>query len=60
MRLQLIVTYYDHQIMYYQLDSTLGWKIDNASRCIIIGKGVPRIWVPLDTVRSFEISEVGT
>lgn len=55
-RLQLIVTYFDHAIMYYPTDAGQGWKIDSASRCLVVGRGVPRTMIPLDQVRSFDIA----
>jgi len=58
-RLQLVVTYADHTIMYYPVTPDGGWKIDNPNRCLVIGRGVPRVHVPLDQVRSFEIAECG-
>jgi hypothetical protein len=30
-----------------------GWKVDAASRCIIVGKGVPRYHIPLENVAYF-------
>lgn len=51
---QLVVTYNDHAIMYYKVGPEHGWKIDNASRCLVIGK-FPRTYIPLDQVRSFNI-----
>ncbi len=57
-RTQLVVTYHDHQTMYFQVGPELGWKVDNASRCIVVGK-FPRTYIPLDTVRSFEIESYG-
>lgn len=56
----LVVTYDDHQIMYYPVDPTRGWRIDAPSRCLIIGVGgLPRTYVPLDRVRSFDIERKG-
>ena len=52
--LHLVVTYNDNKIMYYPLPET-GWRIDSASRCLILGKGLPRTYIPLDQVRSFDI-----
>jgi hypothetical protein len=57
-RTQLVVTYHDHQTMYFQVGPDLGWKVDNASRCIVVGK-FPRTYIPLDTVRSFDIESYG-
>ena len=53
-RTQLVVTYNDHQIMYYPIPYDDGWRIDNPSRCLVIGK-FPRTYIPLDQVRSFDI-----
>lgn len=53
--IQLVVTYADHQIGYYPVPPGQGWKIDAASRCIVIGRGVPRQMVPLDNVQTIEI-----
>lgn len=55
MKLQLAVVYNDNATMYYQVGPRHSWKIDNSSRCLVIGQGVPRTHVPLDQVRSFDI-----
>ena len=52
MGVHLVVTYNDHQIMFYPVNSS--WKIDNASRCLVVGK-FPRTYIPLDRVLSFDI-----
>lgn len=57
-RTQLVVLYHDHQHMYFPVGPETGWRIDSASRCIVVGK-FPRTYIPLDTVRSFEIEAVG-
>lgn len=60
MNVQLVVTYADHSIGYYPVRTgtvTIGWKLDAGSRCLVIGKGVPRTYVPLDRVMSFSIEE---
>jgi hypothetical protein len=56
-KVQIVVTYNDHQIMYYPVPAAEGWRIDNPSRCIVIGK-MPRTYVPLDQVRSFNVEQV--
>lgn len=57
--LQLVVLHYDHTHMYYPLSmADGGWRIDHPSRCIVIGRGVPRTYVPLDGVRSFAIERI--
>jgi hypothetical protein len=57
-RTQLVVLYHDHQHMYFQVGPDRGWRIDNASRCIVVGR-FPRTYIPLDTVRSFDIDAIG-
>lgn len=57
-RRQLVVTYHDHTIMWYSVGPDRSWRIDNPSRCIIIGHGLPRTYIPLDTVRSFDIAVI--
>jgi hypothetical protein len=60
MRLQLVILYHDHTHMYYPVSAEGGgWKIDAPSRCLVIGRGVPRTWIPLDQVRSFQIEHLG-
>ena len=56
MGVQLVVTYNDHTIMYYPIPEGEGWKISNPHRCIVIGR-LPRTYVPLDQVRSFNVEE---
>lgn len=53
-----MVTYFDRQIMYYPVSLDSSWKIDSASRCLVIGK-FPRTYIPLDQVRSFDIERCG-
>lgn len=57
-RLQLIVLHPDNTFMYYPLSAEQGWKIDSSSRCLVVGKGVPRTYVPMDSIRSFEIAPI--
>lgn len=57
-RVQLVVTYRDHQIMYYPTYPETGWKIDAATRCVVVGK-FPRTYIPLDAILSFEVEAVG-
>jgi hypothetical protein len=56
-RVQLVVTYNDHTIMYYPILQGEGWKISNPHRCIVIGR-MPRTYIPLDQVRSFAIEYI--
>lgn len=59
-RIQLAVTYLTgNRVRYFQVDWDLGgWKIDSDSQCIVIGKGQPRIMIPLSNVEHFVIEEV--
>jgi hypothetical protein len=57
MMVHLVVTYTTHQVMYYPVPRTEGWKINTADRTIVVGRGVPRILVPLDNVLSIELEE---
>lgn len=57
MRIQLVVTYNDHTIMYYPVAADQGWRISNPHRCIVIGK-MPRTYIPLDQVRSFNVEDL--
>ena len=50
-----MVTYFNHQIMYYPIPFGQGWKIDSAARQIIVGYGVPRTMIPLDSVASYAV-----
>jgi hypothetical protein len=54
--IQLVVTYDDHQIMYFPVRDS--WKIDNPTRCIVIDRGIPRTYIPLDRVRSFDVEKL--
>lgn len=61
MTVQLVVTYADHSIMYYPVSAEAGgWKIEAASRCVVIGRGMGRTYVPLDNVLSFSVEEYGS
>jgi hypothetical protein len=55
-RVQIIVEYADHEFRYFPVSES--WRIDAAQRCLIIGRGLPREYVPLDSVRAFTIAEL--
>jgi hypothetical protein len=57
MSVQLVVTYNDHSILYYQVPEGEGWKISNPHRCIVIGS-MPRTYIPLDQVRSWVVEQI--
>jgi hypothetical protein len=57
-RLQVVVTYADDQVRYYPLSRETGWRIDPVYRQLILGKGLPRTYIPLDSVRSYDIEEI--
>ena len=56
MTVQLAVEYADHQTRYYPANA--GWRVDAAFRCIVIGKDLPRTYIPLDNVVAFRIERV--
>ena len=56
-RVHLVVTYNDHTVNYFPVEG--GWKIDNPHRCLVVGRGLPRTYIPLDQVRSFNVEECG-
>ncbi|MEU7771243.1 hypothetical protein AB0C44_07945 [Micromonospora taraxaci] len=56
MSVQLAVEHFDHQTRYYPANG--GWRIDAASRCIVIGKGLPRTHIPLDNVVAWRVESV--
>jgi hypothetical protein len=58
-KLQLVVIHTGHRIRYYQIPAEGGWKVDTETRQLVIGRGVPRDFVPLDNVLSYSIEEVG-
>ena len=55
-RVQLRVEYADHHRRYFPVNC--GWRIDSASRCIVIGTDLPRTYVPLDVVTDFTVERV--
>jgi len=58
-RLQLVVNHTGNVIRYYPVSfESGGWHVNSATREIVIGKGVPREFVPLDNVLSYRIEEV--
>jgi hypothetical protein len=54
----LQVLHTDGTYTYYQINNR-GWRIDVPSRLLVVGRGLERTIVPLDTVRnvSFEVTE---
>lgn len=55
--IEIQVTYMSHQQGYFPIDPDEGWRVDPASRCLVVGHGVPRIHVPLDNVMYFTLVE---
>lgn len=56
-RVQLVVTFLDNTIGYFGVDIRGGWKVDNSTRELKLGKGFPRTNIPLDNVRYYSIEE---
>lgn len=54
-RIQIVVTRPDHSIHYYPVPRDQGWRVDPVTRCIVIGRGVPRTYVPLDRADDFTV-----
>lgn len=57
-KLQLIVEYLNSQTRYYPIKFDPGWRIDTMHRQIVIGIGVPRTMIPLDSVAAYHIEEI--
>lgn len=43
--------------LYYPIDKKQGWRINETTREIVVGRGVPRVLIPLDNVLSYSIEE---
>lgn len=52
-----MVSYFNGTYRYYPVPPEQGWKLDTMNRCLVIGRGVPRTWIPLDNVASYIIEE---
>lgn len=54
---QLVVEYTNGQTRYFSTER--GWRIDrfNDVPCIVIGRDIPRKYIPLDNVASFDIED---
>lgn len=46
-----------HSPAFYTVPDS-GWRIDAEVRMLVLGKGVPRTFIPLDNIRSFDIEEI--
>jgi hypothetical protein len=57
MRIHLVVDYLNGTTRYYVVPEDQGWRVDVMQRMIVVGRKVPRIMIPLDTVASIEIEE---
>jgi hypothetical protein len=55
---QIVVTYLTHQTAFFPVPPDEGWKISASMRCIVVGHGVPRTLIPLDTVLWFSLEEI--
>lgn len=59
-RIQIAVYYLDDTTRWYPVPVGQGWQIDNVNRQIIVGRGVPRMHIPLDVVRAFNVEPYGS
>lgn len=57
MRVHLVVDYLNGPTRYYPVPEGQGWRVDTILRMVVIGRGVPRVMIPYDTVASIEIEE---
>jgi hypothetical protein len=53
--IEIEVAYADHTMCYFSAED--GWKVDSPSRCLVIGRGVPRMYIPLDSVHCFRVTQ---
>lgn len=57
--LQLVVWHKDTLMpRYYSVSADTGWRIDCDTRQIVIGRDLPRTYIPLDNVTSYQIEEI--
>jgi hypothetical protein len=54
MSVQLVVDYLSGQTRHFEIPWP-GWQLDHVKRLLIIGRGVPRTMVPLDSVAAFHL-----
>jgi hypothetical protein len=52
----LAVSYHSGQTRYFPVGED-GWRFDTSTRELVIGRGVPRTHVPLDTVAHYDIED---
>lgn len=52
---QLVIEYLDGAVAYYPMNTYRTWKVDHAKRELVIGRGVPRVMIPLEHVRAYII-----
>jgi len=57
-RVRLVVTHTTHQTTYYPVPPDQGWKVNVAMRCLVVGHGIPRTYIPLDSVLWFDLEEI--
>lgn len=58
MAVQIVVSYKDGRVGYFPVPPSQSWRVDSADRCLVIGTGVPRVFVPLDSVVAYEVENV--
>jgi hypothetical protein len=56
-KIQLVVQYFNGQRGYYSIPEGQGWKVLTESRQIVVGRGVPRTFIPLDSVMCYTVEE---
>lgn len=54
-RVQLVVRHNDDSHSYYTVSPGGGWRIDPARGVLIVGRGMPRTYVPLVNVKDWAV-----
>lgn len=55
-RVRLVVEYFDGVFEYFPIETQ--WRVDPRTNQIVIGRGLPRKYIPLINVRNYDIEEV--
>lgn len=57
-RIQLVVEYLNSTSPRYYPIPEDGWRIDTTNRQIVIGRGIPRSFIPMDTVAAYHLEYI--
>lgn len=58
MTVRIVVTYLSGEYDQFEIGEQ-DWRVDAPLKCLVVGRGVPRVFVPLNAVGRIDVEEAG-